>query len=710
MISMPEPTFEDFARRMLFGHFFERDEIPRTPMFDGFLRDISAQDPNGEGSLDVFARFVTYANGLVENDRRLLLFQILFERNRLRSLGNCTDEAFTYGVLGAVLADANRPESWGENEVGAVLAATSEFRFDSRSVDDYRFAIALTQRLMADNQQINGEAESCLIRLYERIESRAASPNDDVPVDERESLKSALRGLVDIPERVAQSDLDFADADYPDFESGDLEFDAYSMVVGDALEILHEGNDLAVDLLHIMEYSSSRSWEHETARRHASSPLLRDLARSLIAAIGRADFSQTSVLTASSTTLIKGAAAVLANTGGASDVALLERGVTASAPLAIRSYAAGTPTRACIAALGQLQLPVAHAALVRLHGMYKSGDLKKRVQVALDGASAKSGLSAGALIERAVGDCGLDADSSITMGNASLAAELRVTSADVRTTWLIDGHPVKRVTAKAKTENVAVVTEVQEKTKSISKALRAQRTRLEELLGDCRTWSVADWREFYSDHRLVGPLAAVLLWQGEVEEDVWITFRGASLPDGSTRVRLWHPLEATDEEREYWEQEVERGALVQPFKQAYRERYTPTPEERAGAEKSARFANQIVQINRLYALLKSRGWQPMRLGAYYGGQTGTARRVFGEGRFRISLELELATDPVFDNCATTGSVYFDCASGKSWKRTPVSEVPSLVFSEAMRDVDMFVRSARAERDQPGEGEPVAEDS
>ncbi|MFI6498152.1 DUF4132 domain-containing protein [Nonomuraea typhae] len=180
------------------------------------------------------------------------------------------------------------------------------------------------------------------------------------------------------------------------------------------------------------------------------------------------------------------------------------------------------------------------------------------------------------------------------------------------------------------------------------------------------------------------PITDRLIWEFEVEPGVWRSEPGMTVPD--VPVRLWHPARAPMEEVRAWREVVQDKELRQPFKQAFREVYLLTPAEEETATYSSRFAGHVVHYRRLYALFKQRGWQAGFLGPWDGGYEGTARRVMAGGRWRAVLDHGLCEQEY----AGVESVCFERLTDGVWRVAPLTEVPALVFSEAMRDVDLFV--------------------
>ncbi|HSG39280.1 MAG TPA: DUF4132 domain-containing protein, partial [Thermoanaerobaculia bacterium] len=220
-------------------------------------------------------------------------------------------------------------------------------------------------------------------------------------------------------------------------------------------------------------------------------------------------------------------------------------------------------------------------------------------------------------------------------------------------------------------------------------------------------WDLKTWRERYLDHPLVGVVARRLIWRfGEgAEARLGIMSEGGAggtlvdvrdeplgdLPPES-RVALWHPLESPPEEVLAWRRRLEERGIRQPFKQAHREIYVLTDAERATDTYSTRFAAHIVRQHPFMALCSQRGWRHQLQGAWDYGELPA--RVLPEHGLQVEFEVEGGGHEEAPTSEmgvflylTTGAVRFLEPSGAP---RPLAEVPPLVFSELMRDCDLFV--------------------
>jgi Domain of unknown function (DUF4132) len=232
--------------------------------------------------------------------------------------------------------------------------------------------------------------------------------------------------------------------------------------------------------------------------------------------------------------------------------------------------------------------------------------------------------------------------------------------------------------------------------------LVAQRDRLELLPLGGRVWPAGTWRERYLDHPLLGPLARRLIWRISDEGgEQAVAWDGARLVDVSDRaitlgdaasVQPWHPLTADVDSVRAWRQWLERHQVVQPFKQAHREIYVLTDAERRTRTYSNRFAAHIIKQHQFAALCRARGWRYQLQGLF--DTVSTPTRDLPEQGLKVEFWVEpCVTDDTAESgagialYATTDQVRFVGADGQPVR---LDRVPPLVFSELLRDVDLFV--------------------
>ncbi|MEU6368959.1 DUF4132 domain-containing protein [Streptomyces sp. NPDC046931] len=389
------------------------------------------------------------------------------------------------------------------------------------------------------------------------------------------------------------------------------------------------------------------------------------------------------------------------------------------AALALRTGGPGTGViedlklaGAAINALAEIGDPAALEALWRLQTQIKHRALRKQLDTALVTAAGRQGITAEQLIERSVPGHGLAPDGSLERDLGAHRARVAIEDAvTVRLTFTgPDGRTSRTAPAAVKDGCPDQLKELKALAKEVRGTLSGERSRIEALMSAGRSWPYDEWCRHYRDHPVTGALVRGLIWEFQGADGPWRAVAPMSEPPGEPeRVRLWHPIRASADEIRKWRARIVAERLRQPFKQAFREIYLLTPAEEETGVYSNRFAAHIVHYRRLYALFKERGWQANFLGRYDGGYEGRARAEFGDGQWRACFYHEPAAEDYGDYApdhAATDQVRFERRDGRRWRETPLAEVEPLVFSEAMRDVDLFVgvTSIAADPDWTDRGE------
>jgi hypothetical protein len=361
---------------------------------------------------------------------------------------------------------------------------------------------------------------------------------------------------------------------------------------------------------------------------------------------------------------------------------------------------------ACVHAMAGVGGDAALRELLALERAVRHGSLLKEIRKAVETLAAARGMTRSELLERAVETHGLEAGGTRTVA-LSRGAALITTDGRSASLGFRDEHGKDRASfpAEVKQESADTLAALRDEVKALRKSIATHRHRLDGLLAEDRVWPVEDWKTFYLDHPLIGPMAKTLIW----------SFRGpdgaavVGLPTGRDEVRmadgesvampqtggvrLWHPVVATTEEIHAWRLRLLTDLVVQPIKQAFREIYRVTPAEGQSRDYSNRFAAHVFRQVQARALMKGRGWKPVALAWWDDGiDHGVARRSYEP----FGIRAEFFFDPVHD-VEPTGDLYPLCTSDQvrfvreaDEARLTVSDVPLLLFTEAMRDVDLFV--------------------
>lgn len=366
------------------------------------------------------------------------------------------------------------------------------------------------------------------------------------------------------------------------------------------------------------------------------------------------------------------------------------------------SLYASSISKACIAALESMPGLEPVAQLSRLKHRVKSPWGLEEIEKAFNQAVERSGISRAEIEELSVPTFGLDQQGSICRQVGEFTSVLSIVGTrEVALQWLdASGHELPKKPKLSKTQSDEEK-DLKQLARDIEKMLGAQRCRLENFLERERTWPFEVWKVRYLEHPLMAPLSQRLIWhfsQGKkTESGIWN--QGQFVQENekpidwlgpTTKVQLWHPLEIEPARVLAWRQWLEGNEVTQPFKQAHREIYILTEAELGTQTYSNRFAAHILRQHQFKALCEQRGWKSDYVGSWDSSGMTPTRDLPGWGlhaEFWIGAAGEEYADSGVALHVATDQVRFLNAGGQA---VPLAEVPALVFSEVMRDVDLFV--------------------
>ncbi|WP_053754406.1 DUF4132 domain-containing protein [Streptomyces sp. MMG1533] len=346
------------------------------------------------------------------------------------------------------------------------------------------------------------------------------------------------------------------------------------------------------------------------------------------------------------------------------------------------------PTPELVTAIRTVRRTVRHAGVPKqLDKMLKKADaaLAERTDVALRlprlefETASISGSSAGGVLRRTAGD---------------YQAVVMVTET-ATLTWEKDGRPLRGVPAPVRRDHAALVKELRDLVKRVNAQLV---TLVRALEGGFTVEAVHPygwWRTELAGHPLARTLVRRLIWEIEVGPGEWqavLPETDEHLPEApdDASVRLWHPIRSEPDTVRAWRDLLVERRIRQPFKQAFREIYLLTPAEEETRVYSNRFAAHLVHYRRMFALFRARGWKSDLLGPWDDGDGDEAERTLAAGEWRVRFFHTWADWAGDDELASTDQVRFDRRVEGAWREAPLTDVPPMVFSEAMRDVDLFV--------------------
>lgn len=248
---------------------------------------------------------------------------------------------------------------------------------------------------------------------------------------------------------------------------------------------------------------------------------------------------------------------------------------------------------------------------------------------------------------------------------------------------------------------------------NLKKIITGQRDRIDRIFAEETSWVFEELREYYIDHPLVGVIARKLIWQlggdGDLQtaalfhNDEWQDVTGAPVDITKvSRIRLWHPVECSVDQVMAWRARLAELEIVQPCKQAYREVYLVTGAERTAEVYSNRMAVHMLKQHQMANLMATRGWTYQLMGAFDDGIEGQfARKHFATSHIRAEFLIHKNWDD--ENINDMGMLIYVGTDqlrfiGEYEQSLRLDDIPIRMFSETMRDADLFVGVASVGND------------
>ena len=364
----------------------------------------------------------------------------------------------------------------------------------------------------------------------------------------------------------------------------------------------------------------------------------------------------------------------------------------------------------------------------------KFATAQKEIEKAFHKTAETLGLPKDEIEEMGVPAYGLTEVGYLAESMGDYQAEIMVKGTDAVLSWRDSkGKALKSVPAKVRADHSEALKDIKQSLKDIRSLLPAQRERIDSMFLSQRSWPIATWKERYLDHPLVGTIARRIIWCIDGEPALFIdglptSADGSPIEHGATaEITLWHPIGQEVDDVVAWRNQLEACELTQPFKQAHREVYLLTAAEENTGTYSNRFAAHIIRQHQFNALCSVRGWKnqlrlmvddcyspPTKLLPQWNLRAEFWVEGIGDGYGTDTNEagsyLYLATDQVrfyrldaATNLAHAGGGGYTMEAASAGQNNmneplPLDQIPPLVFSEVMRDVDLFVGVASVGND------------
>ncbi len=355
-------------------------------------------------------------------------------------------------------------------------------------------------------------------------------------------------------------------------------------------------------------------------------------------------------------------------------------------------------------------------ALRRLNTLYACvthRSLRKRLQDTLETLAMERGMSRDDMADQLVADHDLSPGSTRTWEAGDYRVSLSIASDGKleRTVVGSNGKPHQSLPRQVRETYANLWQEILTEGKTIRATITTQKNRLEAAMVDRRRWKFAMWKRIFTTHPILGQLARRLIWEifDTIDRRTAYALPGV---DGTWRnahneavevsidstLTIAHFIEMPTEEHSAWQRFIITQRIIQPFKQAFREMYILTPAEEQTGDYSNRFAAHIVSLPHLQALAYARGWSgPLGFSGFDGA--GEGWRDFHTTNVRATLLQEsIIREDYNRGYGTIQQIsFYPVPQRGEWiydiQLIPLRDVDPIVFSETMRDVDLFVAVA-----------------
>jgi hypothetical protein len=223
---------------------------------------------------------------------------------------------------------------------------------------------------------------------------------------------------------------------------------------------------------------------------------------------------------------------------------------------------------------------------------------------------------------------------------------------------------------------------------SIKNTLNAQHKRIKKSLEDAMIrGDIFEAKEIENlmQHPIIKPLlSSLVLVSGDKIENIVVDFYKNIPNEKQYRIAHCSDLYASKKWADF-QKNAFQTQLVQPFKQIFREFYLPTNDELAAVGVSKRYGGLQIQPGQAAALLRSRGWAAN----YREG----LQKVLHKERIIVNVEAYADWSNGSPTMPATEIQSIRFTQKNTHQSIALKDVPTAIFSEIMRDLDLVVSVA-----------------
>ena len=299
------------------------------------------------------------------------------------------------------------------------------------------------------------------------------------------------------------------------------------------------------------------------------------------------------------------------------------------------------------------------------------------------------------LADKTIPDFGFKGKEKIVALDGRVSILYRIKNQSLTKKWLVNGEEQKSIPAFIKTEYRAEEKEISAEFKRMNTVLKDMKNRVKTYWLYDREWTQENWSQHIAQHPLVRPYALNMIWTTKSGNDFLLTETGLVdvqgkpvMIDKKEEIKLWHPVNASQEDIKNWQAYIYQNKIKQPLRQAFREHY-PFSETELKSEESLRFAHHFLKTNNLMAIANSAGW----IFTYAHEGHNWPRKFIKQKNLTAHLSCDYHP---YDYAVPTKALFF--TEGNTTKiehklteeKLMLSTISPVTLSESCRDIDLFI--------------------
>lgn len=300
------------------------------------------------------------------------------------------------------------------------------------------------------------------------------------------------------------------------------------------------------------------------------------------------------------------------------------------------------------------------------------------------------------LADKAIPKLGFDGNSK-SIPVASYHAVFKIANQKLSKDWIDkDGKILKSIPNDVKENHPKLLKEVTEDFKQVNSIFKDLKHRVRTYWMYDRSWIGKDWLEYIYNHPFIYPWIEGLIWVNETKQEEFILLdrKFKSVKNGivtigdNDRISLWHPIVATRESIDCWQEKIWKEKIIQPERQAFREHY-PFSSTEMKMNESPRFSHHFLEVKKLMAIANSAKW----IFTYVHEDVNWPRIYIKPLDLTAHIKCDYSRmddaiptkELIITKNDTTKISYSNKISGERF-----SDVPQKTLSEICRDIDLFI--------------------